>query len=362
MKWSIGIDLHKTEMMVAVLDEQGQLVKCERLACKCRQKIADFFASYGQDSQVAVESCGFYHWLWELLEPQVGKLFLADPVGVRAAAGREPKTDRRDAHLLARLVREDRLPKAHVPAEPYRTLRDWLRLRHHLAHLLAGERRFTRWIFLKGNFAGPQVLTSDRLLKWLRTSRSRLNPVAEMTGTLGQEHIARIEREIDQLEDFLATLVRGNPKLAREVERLESVPGFGRLSAMTVLAETAGLSRFSRPTPLCAFAGLVPSIRQSGTVVHLGHISKRGPADLRWILQEAAWAAIRSDEHVRRFYNRLRKRTGTKKAATAVARKLLVYAWAVHRNGKPFAWPTPPLPKPRTPTLEPTGALGTYTI
>jgi transposase len=60
---------------------------------------------------------------------------------------------------------------------------------------------------------------------------------------------------------------------------------------------------------------------------------------LRWVLQQAAWVAIRCDPNARRIYARIAKRAGSKKAATALARKLLSYAWSVCRQGHPFVWP-----------------------
>lgn len=60
---------------------------------------------------------------------------------------------------------------------------------------------------------------------------------------------------------------------------------------------------------------------------------------MRWVLQQAAWVAIRTDPQARRIYARIAKRAGSKKAATALARKLLSYAWSVCRQGRPFVWP-----------------------
>jgi transposase len=72
---------------------------------------------------------------------------------------------------------------------------------------------------------------------------------------------------------------------------------------------------------------------------------------LRWVLQQAAWVAIRCDPEARRIYARIARRAGNKKAATALARKLLSYAWSVCRRGQPFVWPKPdtqpgPVPVP----------------
>ena len=114
---------------------------------------------------------------------------------------------------------------------------------------------------------------------------------------------------------------------------------FGFITAITILCECGDITRFDNIDQLSSYAGLCPRVSQSGESAHHGHISKQGPPLLRWVLQQAAWVAIRCDPNARRIYARISKRAGNKKAATALARKLLSYAWSVCRQGRPFVWP-----------------------
>src|SRR5205814_3026333 len=150
----------------------GVILERKDIPTKCRNQIAEYFASHGPAVQVAVESVGFYHWFWDTVRPKVQTLRLADPAGVRACAGRQTKTDRNDSLLLARLLREDRLPMAYVPDEPVRALRELCRHRHRLARQLALARRHLRWVALKNNLTGPTTFVSDRAQKWLLSQRS----------------------------------------------------------------------------------------------------------------------------------------------------------------------------------------------
>ena len=79
---TIGVDLHKVSMTLVVLDEQGTVIQRDTLPTKCRNKIREWFVSCGPQCQVAVESVGFYQWFWDLLQPVVSKLVLADPAGL----------------------------------------------------------------------------------------------------------------------------------------------------------------------------------------------------------------------------------------------------------------------------------------
>ena len=341
---SIGVDLHKCSLTAVVLDEEGRLTEEKQIPTKCRVQIQEFFASYGLQCQGAVESVGFYQWFWDLVRPLVARILLADPVGVRAFVGRQAKTDLKDSHLLATLLRDNRLPTAYVPPEPIRQLRELVRLRHSLGRSLAAERRQLRWIALKNNLPGPTSLTSDRAQKWILANEPKFSEVHRLAVHKRLNHILGLERDLYELDRSLLASVEKDPQILARVQLLESIPGIGRLSAITILTETGDITRFRNTDQVGAYAGLVPHVSQSGQTVHHGHITKRGPPVLRWILQQAAWTAIRVSPEARRIFARISKRAGAKKAATALARKLLCYAWSVCRRGQPFRWPNPITP------------------
>lgn len=338
---SIGVDLHKESLTVVALNEQGQILERKDIPTKCRNQIHDYFRSYGLQCQVAVESVGFYQWFWDLVRPEVGKLALADPAGVKAHCGRKAKTDRNDALLLAGLLRENRLPMAYVPTEPIRQLRELMRLRHSLGRSLAAERRQLRWLGLKNNLPGPTTLSSDRAQKWILSQEPKLSEVHRLAAHKRLNHIVALERDLFDLDRAILKSVEADPELLRRIELFESIPGIGRLTAVTILTETGDITRFDNIDQLSSYAGLAPRVSQSGETVHHGHISKQGPPVLRWVLQQAAWTAIRASPEARRIFVRISKRAGSKKAATALARKLLSYAWSVARRNEPFHWPNP---------------------
>jgi transposase len=336
---TIGVDLHKTSLTATVLDPSGAVLERKDIPTKCRRQIADYFLSHGPDVQVAVESVGFYHWFWDTVKPKVRHLHLADPAGVRACAGRRTKTDRNDSLLLAQLLREDRLPMAYVPEEPVRALRELCRHRHRLARQLALARRHLRWTGLKNNLPGPTMLSSDHAQKWLLAQAAKLSAPHRLASRQFVDQITSLERQLADTETALAEAVRADADLAPTLALIQSVPGVGFITALTILCECGDITRFDCIDQLSAYAGLCPRVTQSGESAHHGHISKQGPPVLRWVLQQAAWVAIRCDPQARRIYARIGRRAGNKKAVTALARKLLSYAWSVCRRGQPFVWP-----------------------
>jgi Transposase IS116/IS110/IS902 family len=106
---------------------------------------------------------------------------------------------------------------------------------------------------------------------------------------------------------------------------LRTLPGAGEFTALVMLAEIGGISRFPSARKLASWAGLTPTVRGSDLTVRHGHISKQGSAWLRWVLNQAAQTARRSPEFAA-TYATIAKRRGKKIATIAIARKLLTRA------------------------------------
>lgn len=98
---------------------------------------------------------------------------------------------------------------------------------------------------------------------------------------------------------------------------------------MTILAAVGQIERFPTAKHLVGYAGLGTRIHASGQVNRSGKITKRGRADLRTILVEAAWAAVRVSPWWRTRFTQLTTRMEPGKAIVAIARKLLVVLWNV---------------------------------
>jgi hypothetical protein len=98
---------------------------------------------------------------------------------------------------------------------------------------------------------------------------------------------------------------------------------------MTILAAIGDISRFPTAKKLVGYAGLGARVHASGQTQHTGPITKQGRKELRTVLIEAAWIAIRYDRHWQEQFNRLAARIGQNKAIVAIARKLLVVIWNV---------------------------------
>jgi transposase len=334
-RWCVGIDLHKDTLTACVFCGCCGEVSFQKIPCKCRQQIAAYFAALPRPHTVAIESVGFYRWLWELLEPIVEKLVLADATQARALAGRRLKTDREDSLNIAELLAASRLPLSYAPPMEVQILRDITRHRNGFSRQHARVLCRVKSIMNTSNRPGPARLASEGLIRYLKAQGCKL-PTRHVE-MLWQcvDALALTERQMAQAERAIGELVRRDS--FREVyEILVSFPGVAQLTAATVIAEVGDFRRFPDAKAIGRYAGLNPRVFASGGKQRMGHIAKTGPSDLRWILQQAAWIAIRCDYGVRRIFLRIAKRSGRKAAAVAIARKLLTWMWSAVTKGEVY--------------------------
>ena len=143
-------------------------------------------------------------------------------------------------------------------------------------------------------------------------------------------------RALDEITGRLLSLAKGLPHFAL----IASIDGIGDASAALLCAEIGDPSRFASRNGIVAYAGLDPTILQSGKNDGLHYsITRKGNAFLRRYLYLAVWNMVmqKTDNAITRFYSK-KKSSGLchKAAATAACRKLLVTIWGMLRSGSFF--------------------------
>ena len=175
--------------------------------------------------------------------------------------------------------------------------------------------------------------------RWLEQLHRQLAVEEAETLESALRQIDFLDSEIDQVERTVAQQMLDSP----EAKRLLTVPGVNVIAAATFLAAVGDITRFRDSRKLVAYLGLDPRVRQSGDhPARPGRISKRGSAQARWGLVEAAWSVVAQPGPLRAFYERIKGRRGHGKAIVAAARKLAVLFWC-----SPTARTTPTSSPPR---------------
>ncbi len=150
-----------------------------------------------------------------------------------------------------------------------------------------------------------------------------------------KEHIAWLDARIDQIDIDLIHRLRTSAIWREKDDLLQAVPGVGKVTRLTLLAELPELGSLDRKQ-IAALVGLAPFNRDSGQ--HRGQrVIWGGRAQVRQVLYMAALAATRSNPMIRAFYQRLCAQGKPKKVAlTACMRKLLTVMNAVVKNQTPW--------------------------
>jgi transposase len=332
----VALDVHQGFCEVAIR-EDGTTRSAGRVATG-RETLELFAQSLCPSDEVVMEATGPAMEIARIIEPHVARVVVANAQDVRAISHARVKSDRFDARTLAELLAAGMLEPVWVPDAVTSGLR------RRVARRAALVRQRTR--------------AKNEIHATLARCLLGRSPVSDLFGTQGRawlseqqlgeeesETVAGCLRQIDFLDAEVAAI---DQKLARwaagspDVRRLMSIPGVGAGVAVTLMAAIGDISRFSSPRQLVAYLGLDPKVRQSGDEpARHGRISKRGNAQARSVLVEAAWIAVRQPGPLHAFGERIRARKGSQVAAVAVARKLACLAWQLLTKGEDYAFAQP---------------------
>jgi len=327
----VGIDLHKKTIVLCVMNQDRKVTHRKTFACGQAEDIREFFAGLGAFRAV-VEATASYEWLVGLIEPLADKVVLAHPGKLRVIAESAKKTDKLDAAVLAEFLARDMIPEAFRPTPRQRQHRAMVRHRQHLKQSVTALKNKMRRVASDYNADRKDLFTAAG---WAALQAVKLSDADRFV--LGQLHDGwrHLEGQLKALAVRLKGFAAEAP--AKEAEaraKLATIPGVGPVTVDVVVSELGDVTRFKSVKAVCAYAGLVPAVRQSGgkKSKELG-ITKTGSPLLRWALVEAAWRVIRQGAAWRRVYEQIKTKAGGKKAIVAVARRLLVVMTAMLRDG-----------------------------
>jgi transposase len=316
----VGIDLHKLFLVACVQDDAGRTLALEQMDCRDAQRIARFFDTH-RPFRAVIEASSSYRWLYDLLSPR-GEVVLAHPLQLRAIVAGRAKTDKLDAALLAKLLRADLIPKSYVPPVSYQHLRDLTRARARLSRQATAAKNEMHALLTRRNIPAPFACPfGPRGRRWLASLE--LDPVDALTRDELLARLGHFDAALAAQDRLLDDLAGGFP----QVEALTCLFGVGLYSALLIVAEIGEPGRFPDGRKVGAYAGLTARVHQSGSECYSGRITRQGSPWLRWILVQAAMKLVRRDGKLGNFYQRIRKRSGTKVARVAAARKLAEICW-----------------------------------
>jgi transposase len=163
----------------------------------------------------------------------------------------------------------------------------------------------------------------------------RLSKMEQFQLSLEMENLVYIKKQIERISQEVRKLSHQKP-WTEGMTYLIQLPGFGVITAMTVLAAIGEIERFATPKKLTSYSGLTPGLEQSGTRYRGKGITKEGRRELRWALVEAAQMAVKSDPVLKMRFQALQRRMHRNQAIVAIARHLLEVVWYVLTRRQPY--------------------------
>ena len=357
----IGLDVAKLQNAVAIADAGrngeirylGEIPNTPDATRKLVGKLASKYDELHFCYEAGPTGYGLHRWLTVLGQDCI----VIAPSTMPRRLGDRVKTNRRDAVDLARLLRAGELTAVWVPDARHESMRHLVRSREAAVRDVRVKRQQVSAMLLRhGKIYPGQKGWGARHRRWLseQTLGERASDLA-----LGESIQAVHDAESRQkrIEDAIEAML-GGWSLAPVVEAIQALRGIGLISAVTLMAELGDLNRFENPRQLMSYVGLVPSERSTGDRINRGGITKTGNATARRTLVEASWGyrhtprTGRSKLYVMgklpkpivdiawkaqsRLCERYRKLCANGKrstvAATAVARELAAFIWAISRE------------------------------
>ena len=328
-----GIDLHAHTMYVCILDSAGEVV-LERNLGTTPEAFLEAIAPYREGLVVACECIFTWYWLADLCAKEKIAFVLGHALYMKAIHGGKAKNDRIDAHKIAVLLRGGMLPQAYVYPPGMRETRDLLRRRLHLVRKrgqLLAHLQNLRHTYNRGAFA-----------KRIAYPSNREGVVAHFAGEpMVQANAALDLSLLDHYDQLLVDLERRLVKQAKKeaphgFHLLRSIPGIGKVLAMTIVYELHDVHRFERVQQFASYARLVKCAKESAGKRKGTSGAKMGNVHLKWAFSEAAVLFVRHSAEAKALLARLTKRHGKGKALSILAHKIGRAAYYVLVREKPF--------------------------
>lgn len=337
-QYFIGIDLHKTVIQVCVVNKTGEVHEEFRQRLDeegAEQEVVQRLRRWRTNGQFVVEAQGLNRWFVNACQTAGLRILVSNPVILNLKWSGK-KTDRRDAYELARrlwLGDIEQHAQTYYPTEAEYGQRKLLRVRHKCVALRQQVINQLRGILGAYRVPAPQTVlytaTSIAKLEQVKMSTPELTFCVQTLVTVLkalQQAIAPLTRRIEQCAEA--------PRVATLQDQLPSV---GAQTALTLDAELGDLTRFGSAKQLCSYAGLVPRVTDSADHQHHGRLTKRGNAEVRWIVGQWALRLLASNPLVQAWATARARRLHKNKVRVALARRLLVGVYVSPRKGEPFS-------------------------
>jgi transposase len=290
--------------------------------------------------EVAIEAGNVTFTLVRAMEEVGADVFVIHPRDNAIIALSRRKTDGIDAKMLAEQRRLGILPSnsVFVPTEALEDLRHLVATREALVtKRTAATNQVLHVLARYSRFPAKRVYKSDKAWLALLDSLVELRTADRLIIESHGRCALLLNEKVKLLEKQICLVVKQDFEFERSL--LQSVPGIGPVTISSIIAWAHPLDRFGSARHFASYAGLTPSVRNSGARSITGGTSRSGNPHLGRNFVQAALGFVRTADKAHElytWYDKVRRKRGWKKARVALGRKLACVAYGVLSHARPY--------------------------
>lgn len=341
---TVAIDLATDVFEIAAADQSGKVIERRRLT----RATLEPYVSRLQGVHVVMEACGTAHYWGRKFEAMCLRVSLLPPRYVRPYV-RRSKTDRADATALLEASRAADITPVRVKSTEQQGLLSLHRIRSAWIGTRTARMNMLRALWREFGFC-PGVGSKSALPAMRRQLAQDAFPIPSSLRTV----MLQVLGELEEINARVADIEGQLHEIASQsavCQRLQTIPGIGLITSTAFAGAVGDIHAFKCCRQFACWLGLTPLERSSGSVRHLGPITKRGDTYLRTLLVHGARAVLYSADAARRagrplyalrdWSLRVQARAGHNRAAVAVANKLARIVWATWCRDCDFGFRSP---------------------
>ena len=338
----IGIDTDKNHYSFTVKDQH--ILSMAKSMTSNPENMYNYIHNRFADKRVicAYEAGPTGFDLYDYLTERKLLCLVTSALSIPRAKSQKVKNNRIDSAMIAHYLRSGEIKAVHVPQGPYRELRHLIRLREqYVADRKRAKQRIKSLLLytaLHRQIKEPNQNWSNHYIQELK--KLDCSPAVRQRLDMLLLDLSYARRQTAQILKNLRIFIKEQPEIQHYLTCLESIPGIGFITAVTVLGNIGDPKDLTNVRQIAGFVGLVPTEHSTGDTISRGGVSHLGNQVLRALLVEASWTAIKVDQQLQQFYHRIRARHhdrfGSQKAIVAVARKLTQIIYCVLKEQRVY--------------------------
>ena len=344
----VGVDLHKMQFTVHALNEEtGEVVltgvyKTDNQGYKIFSKELHSIENEEECTiELAVEATGNARFFKNKMEAEGFVVLVVNTSKFKVITMSTKKTDANDAATLAFYLSKEMLPESHLCDQTSEEIRRMLKTR---SILVSSTVKIKNQIY--GMLLGYGIETTSAQFQSKKKRQELINVLAEHN--FSQFTASSLEVTLNILDDIYAQVkiieeqIKEMTKENETVELLMTMPGIGFIGATTIASYVDNIERFDGDfKKFSSYLGIIPSVHNSADTVHMGHITKRGPQELRTAFVQVAMGIIRQPQNTSEWklmkdYQTMKISKGSGRAIIALTRKVARIVFAMLNNRQTF--------------------------